>query len=258
VARVIRRLEERRPVLFFDYDGTLTPIVTRPEDATLPEAMRGLLRRLAAVVTVGIVSGRDLDDVRRMVALDELYYAGSHGFDVIGPGGLRMQHEEARRRLPQLDAAEAMLREHLSSMDGVWVERKGFAVAVHYREAGTSDATAVEAAVDNVVNRREGLRKRGGKKIFELQPDVPWDKGKAVCWLLEQLDLAGPGVLPVYVGDDETDEDAFAALSGRGLGIRIGPSDEPTRADVHLRDPDELQHFVRALLARLDPGGGHG
>ncbi|CAN5786955.1 hypothetical protein BH23GEM9_BH23GEM9_36320 [soil metagenome] len=258
VDRVLDRLDDRSLALFFDYDGTLTPIVRRPEDATLSDAMRSLLRKLAGRVTVGIVSGRDLDDVRRMVAIDELCYAGSHGFDVAGPGGLSMQHEEACERLPALGAAERELRERLAPIDGVWVERKGFAVAVHYREADGNDVAAVEAAVDDAVSAHEGLRKRGGKKIFELQPDVPWDKGRAVRWLLDRLDLAGPDIVPVYVGDDETDEDAFAALSGDGVGIRVGPVDEPTRADFHLRDPDELQQFARELLARLEAGGHHG
>jgi trehalose-phosphatase len=257
-ARLMDELEARRLVLFFDYDGTLTPIVRRPEDATLPEARRSLLRELATRVTVGIVSGRDLDDVRTMVALDELYYAGSHGFDVRGPGELRMQHEGARDRLPELDAAEQELRGRLESIDGVRVERKGFAVAVHYREADEGDVETVEAAVDGAVGRHAGLRKKGGKKIFELQPDVPWDKGRAVRWLLERLELTGPDVLPVYVGDDETDEDAFEALSGDGVGIRVGPPDEPTGADYHLRDPDELERLVRELLARLQAGAPNG
>lgn len=257
-ARLMDELEARRLVLFFDYDGTLTPIVRRPEDATLPEARRSLLRELATHVTVGIVSGRDLDDVRKMVALEELYYAGSHGFDVRGPGELRMQHEEARDRLPELDAAEQELRDHLDALDGVRVERKGFAVAVHYREADEGDVETVEAAVNDAIGRHDGLRKKGGKKIFELQPDVPWDKGRAVRWLLEQLGLTGPDVLPVYVGDDETDEDAFEALSGDGVGIRVGPPDEPTGADYHLRDPDELERLVRELLPRLEAGGHSG
>jgi trehalose-phosphatase len=254
-ARLIDELRDRRLALFFDYDGTLTPIVRRPEDATLSDSMRSLLRELATHVTVGIVSGRDLADVRQMVALEELYYAGSHGFDVQGPGNLRMQHEEARERLPELDAAEEELRGRLESRNGVRVERKGFAVAVHYREADEDDVETVEAAVDDALGRHAGLRKKGGKKIFELQPDVPWDKGRAVRWLLEQLELTGPDVLPVYVGDDETDEDAFEALSGDGVGIRVGPPDEPTGADHHLRDPDELEHLARELLARLEGGG---
>jgi trehalose-phosphatase len=251
VDRITAALDRRRLALFFDYDGTLTPIVRRPEDATLGEAMRSLLRSLAQRVTVAVVSGRDLRDVRAMVGLDELYYAGSHGFDVAGPGGLAMQQESAQQHLRQLDSAEAQLEEALAPIAGAWVERKRFAIAVHYREAADRAAAHVERIVDEVRDRHAGLRKKGGKKIFELQPDVPWDKGRAVRWLLAQLGLDGPDVLPVYIGDDVTDEDAFRALAGRGIGIRVGPQDEPTRADYHLRDTAELEQFARLLLARL-------
>jgi trehalose 6-phosphate phosphatase len=242
-----------RLALFFDYDGTLTPIVRRPEDAVLPQGMRALLGDLARRVPVAVVSGRDLEDVRRMVALDALYYAGSHGFDVAGPGGLAMQHEEARRRLPALDAAEAALRERLAALAGVWIERKRFAVAVHYREAATGDVARVESAVDAVLRGHAELRKKGGKKIFELQPDVPWDKGRAVRWLLERLGLGDGAVLPVYIGDDVTDEDAFRALAATGVGIRVGAPHGETAAAYHLRDPAELERFARKLVARLEP-----
>jgi trehalose-phosphatase len=249
--RLAGRLDDKQLALFFDYDGTLTPIVRRPEDATLSDEMRSLLRELAGRVTVAVVSGRDLADVRRMVELDELYYAGSHGFDVAGPGGMRMQQEAARKHLPDLDEAERKLEDRLEEVEGAWVERKRFAIAVHFREADEADEPRVGQAVDEVRAAHPRLRRKGGKKIFELQPDVPWDKGYAVRWLLEQLELDGPEVLPVYVGDDLTDEDAFRALAGRGLGIRVGSPDEPTDAEFYLRDTRELEAFIRELLQRL-------
>jgi len=255
IERFADRLGERQLALFLDYDGTLTPIVRRPEEATLSEEMRTLLRDLAARVTVGIISGRDLADVRGMVGLEELYYAGSHGFDVAGPGGLRMQQRAAQEYIPTLDTAERDLREGLEQIEGAWVERKHFAIAVHYRETAEADVERVGRAVDAVHASHPRLRRKGGKKIIELQPDVPWDKGRAVLWLLDQLDLAHPEVLPVYVGDDVTDEDAFAALRGRGLSIRVGPLEDPTGADFHLRDVGELERFCRALLDLLDDRG---
>jgi trehalose-phosphatase len=248
---ITARLAGRRLVLFLDYDGTLTPIVRRPEEAVLSDSMRTLLRELAGRVTVAIVSGRDLADVQKMVGLETLYYAGSHGFDAAGPDGMEMQQAQAQDHLPELDAAERELNDLLAQIDGAWIERKRFAIAVHYREAAEEDVPAVEAAVDEVLEAHPQLRKKGGKKIFELQPDVPWDKGRAVRWLLEQLDLATPAVLPVYIGDDVTDEDAFAALSDTGLGIRVGSPDEPTAATYQLADVAELELFLRTLMQRL-------
>jgi trehalose-phosphatase len=251
LADLTRRLDGKRLVLFFDYDGTLTPIVQRAEAATLSTAMRSLLRELARRVIVAIISGRDLADVRKMVQLDELYYAGSHGYDVAGPGDLRMQQAQAQEYLPDLDAARGELEVRLKTIGGAWVEQKRFAIAIHFREAAASDEPRIERAVDEVRDAHPRLRKKGGKKIFELQPDVAWDKGRAVHWLLEQLELKRPDVLPVYVGDDVTDEDAFQALPDRGLGIRVGPPDEPTYAAFYLRDTDELEQFIRDLLSRL-------
>jgi trehalose-phosphatase len=251
---IVAPLEDRRLALFLDYDGTLTPIVRRPEDARLSDGMRARLRTLAGRCFVAIVSGRDLDDVRSMVGLEELHYAGSHGFDIRGPGGLQMQQAAAVERLPVLDAAEQSLRQELEGIGGVWVERKRFALAVHFREAADADEDRVEDVVDRVLTEHTQLRKRGGKKIFELQPDVPWHKGRAVLWLMERLQLDGPDVLPAYIGDDVTDEDAFEALAGRGLGIRVGLPDEPTAAGYFVHDTAELERFLHALTECLDAG----
>jgi trehalose-phosphatase len=254
IDEIFDRLGDRRLALFLDYDGTLTPIVRRPEEATLTPRMREMLRRLADRVFVAIVSGRDLEDVRRMVGLEDLHYAGSHGYDVAGPDGLRMEQEGARDFLPDLDSVQRRLEADLADVAGAWVERKRFAIAVHFREAAIGDEERVERIVDEARTEHPRLRKKGGKKIFELQPDVPWDKGAAVRWLLERLDLAGPEVLPVYIGDDVTDEDAFRVLEKTGIGVRVGPSHEPTRAHYTLRDTAELETFFDHLLRRM-PGG---
>jgi trehalose-phosphatase len=230
--------------LFLDYDGTLTPIVDRPEDAVLAEETRAVLRRLAARHAVAIVSGRDLRDVRARVGIDGLHYAGSHGFDIAGPRGAHA-HEAARSAESHLAAAANELERDTARIAGAQVERKRFALAVHFRRARDTDAGAIEAAVDRALARHPGLRKTGGKKIFELRPDVDWDKGRAVLWLLENLGLGD--ALPVYIGDDVTDEDAFRALAGRGIGIAVQDAPRPTAATHALRDPDE----VRALLAGL-------
>ncbi len=244
------QLRGRRLALFLDYDGTLTPIVDRPEDATLPGPMRSLLTELSEQVTVAIVSGRDLADVQQMVALENLVYAGSHGFDIAGPGGLQLQHAEAQALLPDLDAAEQKLQQRLASIDGVRIERKRFAIAIHYRLAAAADLPRIETAVGEVQREHPALRKKGGKKIFELQPDVPWNKGHAVLWLRQTLQLDRPDVLTVYLGDDETDEDAFAAIvqADVGLGIIVGLPERPTAARYYLEDCEQLQRLLQALL----------
>ncbi len=235
---------KRRLALFLDYDGTLTPIVERPEDAVLAEETRSVLRRLARTHTVAIVSGRDLQDVRTRVGIEGLHYAGSHGFDIEGPGGARV-HDAALASAPKLAAAADEVARDTAALAGVQVERKRFAVAVHFRRARAADVPAVEAAVERALARHPGLRKTGGKMIFELRPDVDWDKGRAVIWLLRALDLED--ALPVYIGDDDTDEDAFRALGSRGVGIAVLDAPRATAARYVLPDTDA----VRALLAAL-------
>ncbi|MDX1656239.1 MAG: trehalose-phosphatase, partial [Candidatus Competibacteraceae bacterium] len=119
---------QRRPALFLDYDGCLTPIVERPEMAIMSDEMRDVVRRLAALIPVAVVSGRDLADVQRLVGVEQLYYAGSHGFDITGPEGGYEGHQLGSDFLPALEAAEQDLKARLSGIAGAWVERKKFAI----------------------------------------------------------------------------------------------------------------------------------
>lgn len=240
------RLRARTLAVFFDYDGTLTPIVARPELAVLGTDTRFALEALAARCTVGVISGRDLADVHEMVAAAGLWYAGSHGFDVLAPDGRRFESPLGAQAVPALGAAYAELTDRLATIPGAWVERKRFAVAVHFRQVEDAHIGEVEAVIDAVRAGAEGLRKTGGKRIWELRPDVEWDKGRALWWLLELAGLPDD-VEPVYVGDDVTDEDAFVALGARGIGLVVEDGDRPTSADYTLRTTDE----VRQLLIEL-------
>ena len=239
-----RQLETMQPAVFLDYDGTLTPIVARPDLALLDEAVRRTLAALAKRCPVAIVSGRDRADVQRLVNIDGLIYAGSHGFDIRGPG-LDVEHGAAY--LPELDDAETALRRSLNHTRGVLVERKRYSLAVHVRGLPPDAARAVETAVDAVLSSHSRLRMGTGKMVFELLPRLDWHKGKAVFHVLERLRLPA-AVLPIYIGDDRTDEDAFAALAGRGAGILVAESPRPTSAYYTLRDPDEVHRFLKRLV----------
>lgn len=245
-------LRGRRPAVFLDYDGTLTPIVDRPELAVLSPEPRQVIERLAQLCRVAIVSGRDRQDVEALVKVDGLVYAGSHGFDIAGPDGLSLQHEEAARHLASLRQADEALRWHVGGIDGVVIEAKKYAIAVHYRSVAHRDVAAVRQAVEDVAARHHDLRMTGGKKVFELRPRLDWDKGKAVLWLREVLGLSGPEVLSFYLGDDETDEDAFAALRDLGVGILVAEVPRPTQARYRLRDPGEVEGFLRSLIGTME------
>ncbi|MFZ5905969.1 MAG: trehalose-phosphatase [Nitrospirota bacterium] len=253
---IARRSRGNRIAVFLDYDGTLTPIVETPDRAVMSDEMRETVIKLSRHCTVGIISGRDLNDVKDKVRIDSIVYAGSHGFDISGPEGLQVKNETGTEFLPVLDEAEKKLSTKLGHIQGVLVERKRFAIAVHYRLAAPEKVEQVEETVDIVAAGHPELRKAYGKKIFELQPDIDWHKGKALLALLKTLKLDGPDVLPFYIGDDVTDEDAFRALEDRGIGIVVWDRPYETAAWYSLNNPDEVREFLLKLIP-LCKGGNH-
>ena len=167
--------------------------------------------------------------------------------------GLRRQ--EATKFLPALDAAEKELREKLTGIAGAFIERKRFSIAAHYRNVKENDAFSVALAVDAVAARHRELRRMDGKKVHELLPDIDWDKGKAVLWLLEALELERGKVLPIYIGDDRTDEDAFSALEKRGVTILVSEQPQVTAASYWLHNPEEVEEFLQKITDRLHATG---
>ncbi len=240
-------------VLLLDYDGSLTPIVPHPQDAWLSEEMRETLMKLAKRCTVGVISGRGLEDVRKRVAIDGIYYAGSHGFEIEGPG-VKMEYEKALDFIPVLDEVEESLRRTLASVEGALVERKRFSIALHYRNVPDKDIHLVETAANEVIEDNPKLRKTYGKKIYELQPDIDWNKGKAIEWLMDQLEITKKDAAIFYLGDDITDEDAFEAIKACGTGVVVG--DEPRKTEAHYRlgDVDDVSAFLNWLSSVMQEG----
>ncbi|MBC5773285.1 trehalose-phosphatase [Pontibacter sp. KCTC 32443] len=245
-------LKGKKPAVFLDYDGCLTPIVPRPEQAKLSDQMRDTLQRLSALCFVAVVSGRDRANVEQLVQLNELYFAGSHGFDITGPDNMQTEPGGAKEALPALDAAQQELQHKLQQVDGVLVERKRYAIAVHFRNVPDEQVDHVKQVTEDIIHQNPLLKKGLGKKIIELKPNLDWHKGKAVLWLLKELKLDTPEILPVYIGDDITDEDAFAALQGNGVGILVGEHDDLTAATYRLEDVDEVQVFLEKMIKELE------
>ena len=260
-AEAIRaRLTGRRLFVCLDYDGTLTPIVADHPRALLGENMRSAVDRLARHCPVAIVSGRDLAMLRRLVPLERVIFAGSHGFEIAAADGSFGPIEWGAEFLPELDAAEQTLRAALAGISGHSVERKRFSIAVHYRQVAPADEPVLHAIVDEVLGAHPRLKRGLGKKVFELQPDLPWDKGEAVLWIAERLGCAAADAVTVYLGDDITDEHAFRALAGRGLGVVVRSADaRATAADYALAGIEEVRRFLEMLstiAASQDAVGG--
>lgn len=248
-AAIAREADGKRIAIFLDYDGTLSPIVETPEQAIMAADMREAVVKLAECTPLGIISGRDLEDVRDKVKIDGIVYAGSHGFDITGPDGLKFENTVGEDFLPALDSAENALSAKIGALEGLLLERKKFAIAIHYRRVAPKNVERIEAVVDETTSDHPDLRKAYGKKIFELQPKVDWHKGKALISLMRTLELDRDDVLPVYIGDDVTDEDAFRALKGRGVGIVVREEAYETAAVFSLKDPDEVREFLLRLIS---------
>ena len=248
------RLEGGRPAVFTDYDGVLTPIVDRPEDATISDEMREVVRSLAQRCSVCVVSGRDRPVVQELMGLDDLVVAGSHGFDIWSPTEGTLEHEAAAGFEDLLEEVTQRLHDELDDVEGAFIEPKKASVAVHYRLVAEPERPRVAGVVDGLLAERpDELKVTPGKMVYELQPKLDWNKGKAVLYLLEALDLEGDDVVPLYMGDDITDEHAFEALAGRGIGIWVGQADDPevagrtSAADYRLDSPHEVQRFLDRL-----------
>ncbi|BBZ33023.1 trehalose-phosphatase [Mycolicibacterium confluentis] len=236
----------RESILFLDYDGTLSPIVSEPDAARLVDGAAEALKLVSEVCPVAILSGRDLADITSRVGIPGLWYAGSHGFELSGPDGTHHQNDAAAAFIPVLAEAAAALREALSAIPGVHVEHKRFAVAVHYR--GADPARVAEAvSVTHHLGGQRGLRVTGGRMLVELRPDLDWDKGTTLDWIRDRIDPAGQ-MLPIHIGDDLTDEDAFDAIAYGGVGIVVEheeDGDRRTAARFRLQSPDHVCEFIR-------------
>jgi trehalose 6-phosphate phosphatase len=240
-----------RLVLLLDFDGTLAPIVDRPELAAIPDATRAALDRLLAApgVVAAVVSGRGMADARERARIPGIAYAGNHGMEIEGPGVHRV-HPEAQAARPQLEAVMAAVGPALAAVPGAFVEDKGLTLSIHYRLAPPHLVERVREAVHGAADGRDGLRVTEGKMVLEVRPRVEWDKGRAVLFLLDHL-RPPEGAPVLYLGDDTTDEDAFRALAswpGGGEGVLVAESPPAaTAARAYVRSPEEVGALFEAL-----------
>ena len=244
----------RPPAVFFDFDGTLSDIVDDPDAARPVAGAAEALQKLASQCPVAVLSGRDLADVTKRVGLPGIWYAGSHGFELTAPDGKHHQNDAAAAAIPILEEAAAQLRERLGSIPGVMVEHKRFGVAAHYRNASRDRVGEVAAAV-RAAGQRDALRVTTGREVIELRPDIDWDKGKTLRWVMDHLRQAPSASLtPIYLGDDITDEDAFDAVHDDGIPILVRHNDDGDRATAALfalDNPAQAAEFTDRLARQL-------
>lgn len=244
----LARTLARRPLLAFDFDGTLAPIVPRPEDARLSLAVADRLKSLSRLLPLGIVTGRAVDDVRGRLGFEPGYIVGNHGAeDPDDPAATAAQ-------AMQLDALRARLRAHRAELDaaGVTVEDKGVSIALHYRlsrhrELARDRITALVTSPDAT------WQVFGGKMVVNaMAPDAP-DKATAVRALVARCGAS----CAVFAGDDVNDEPVFDAAPPDWLTIRIGRGEPGSRARYFLDSPNEMAMLLERMLAVLASPGAH-
>ncbi|CAI9771537.1 unnamed protein product [Fraxinus pennsylvanica] len=269
--QIMNCAKNRKLVVFLDYDGTLSPIVDNPDRAFMSADMRSAVKRVAKYFPTAIISGRSRDKVYELVGLKELYYAGSHGMDIMFPAevlasGNRSNCTKSTDRqgkevnlfqpasefLPMINEVFRSLVEVTKNINGAKVENHKFCLSVHYRNVDENSWPVVAQFVYDILKDYSRLRITHGRKVLEVRPVIDWDKGKAVEFLLESLGFScNQDVLPIYIGDDRTDEDAFKVLQSgnRGYGILVSAVPKETNAFFSLRDPSEVKEFLESLVS---------
>lgn len=260
---IVKQFRDAKYILLLtDYDGTLTPIVGRPEMANLTEATRQLIRNLAHQrhLKVGVISGRALVDLKDKVAIDGIVYAGNHGLEIEGPG-ISFVNPVAEELRPIIRLMHYVLDRALGTIKGVFVENKGLSLSVHYRLAEEHRVREVERIVKDIVGGIEAVGKAkvvSGKKVYDVRPGVIWDKGKAIKLLMKRYGKGGrnSGLLPIYLGDDLTDEDGFRVIEhyGSGISVFVGERSRQTSARYYLESSEEVATFLDTLLVQSRNG----
>ncbi|KAL5572090.1 hypothetical protein UlMin_021687 [Ulmus minor] len=249
---MMSKAKENDMAVFLDYDGTLSPIVEDPEKAFMTDAMRAAVREVGMCFPTAVVSGRGKEKVYQFVQLKNVYYAGSHGMDISTPLGSSKynghKHETkgvddkgnevvnfcpAQEFLPTIQEILKALREKIKSIRGSMVEDNKFCISVHYRRVNEQDVDTLKEIVEKFMQDYSNFKISGGKKVMEIRPKIDWDKGQALQYLLDTLGFSSSkDVLPIYIGDDRTDEDAFKVIQKMGRGFPIIVSSTPKQTKV--------------------------
>ncbi len=243
------RLEsDKRLALLSDCDGTLTGFQADPARVKLPPKIRESLERLRVIpgLRIAIISGRRVEDVRRLIGVEGIIYAGNHGLEIQG-SDFDFVHPDAKKCRDDLLALRDELCDQLKRVPRVWIEDKHLTLSVHYRLVPSAEPE-VKREVGDLLADFPTLRMVSGNMVVEIRPKIGWDKGKAVGWILERGKL--PAARAVYLGDDTTDEDAFEFLRN-GITIRVGPQ-RPTAAAFELKDPQEVETYLCRLVSLLE------
>ena len=233
--------------LFLDFDGTLVPIQDNPAQCFLSPKTKSQLEAisLSEKASVAVLSGRSLNDVKKRVQIQDIYYGGSHGLEISGPD-LKYIHPDALCGKRVIDRIFKKIEKRICGIRGALIEKKKFGFSLHYRSADKEDKALIKRIYYEIIFDcldPQAFFVLRGKKVLELIPRVKWNKGKAALFLLQNQKK---DYLPFYVGDDVTDETAFKALQAQGVTIRVGKS-KRTEAKYYLKGQWEMTNLLEYI-----------
>ncbi len=233
--------------LFLDYDGTLTPIVKKPELAKLDSQLKKLLRKISVKYPTAIISGRPLKEIKKLVGIKNIIYSGNHGLE-IEINGKKIIQNASRESKKEICRIKDKLAKEIKKIDGAFLEDKGLTLSIHWRLVNKKNLLKLFATIRAVIRNNSCVVLTKGKKVWEIRPNINWNKGNAVRFILSLLPTAYCP-LPIFIGDDTTDEDAFRTLKN-GITVRIGKS-KSTKARYYLKNQSEIQGFLKTLNSKL-------
>lgn len=244
-------IKRKKLFLSFDFDGTLVPLKKNPDDCYLTDNIKESLNQLKKKVRIAIISGRDLEDLKKRISIDGIFYSGNHGLQIEGPD-IRQTHPDAESFKCYLDEIYIKVKELMNRIPGIIVERKTFSFALHYRQVEINLIKELKNLFSEVISssdiKNKNIKVLPGKMVFEVLPAIDWDKGKTVLFILKN---SGEEFLPVFIGDDRTDETVFKEIGNRGLTVRIGRS-KNTSAKYFLRRQSEVYKFIKNIREVLN------
>lgn len=251
IVDALARHDDRHHVLLFDFDGTLAEFADDPDNVVLQTARARLLEAIASRpgVTLGIVSGRQLETLRRRAPVrGAIFYAGLHGLEIAGPG-VGFQHPGLEAGRATIEALRQAMSAEVVGLTGVGIENKIFGFTVHWRRAGGEARDRARAAFERLIVPLEESGEvyvQPGFDHADVIPNVRWNKGAAVRWIVDRVAAAtGRPVWPMFVGDDLTDEHAFEAIGDDGVTVVVGV--RPSSARHRLADPVAVEQLLQAL-----------
>jgi trehalose 6-phosphate phosphatase len=246
--------KEQIIALLFDYDGTLTPIVEHPSLARLDDKTAYLLERLASRprVGVGVISSRMLTDLKQLICIPKVQFAGVNGLEMEF-NGLTVHHPCAQEGMYLMSEVASGLHAAIEKFSGSWLENKRLGLTVHFRAVASESQSLLQSAVfDSLYPFRYRVNMTQGPMAIEITPNLGWSKNTAVRIMAQSFGAPGQGIL--YAGDCANDADAFAAVTAmEGVTIGVGLFDSQT-IKYTVPDPDALYNFMAALDYQLNTG----